>query len=250
MLQQGGVDLRLRCLETDFRKICVLEDWLAIVQERASFKRLEEGLIVVDSSLLHRLILRVLGFKKLSSVEDGVVVGFVDQERVDRVNYIRLTSRDLYKLYSTKLPKVVALLISEPVRVATFLAVSGSGVLVNLFIAESSHRALVGALEPIANTIASALGFEASVISNFTLNELLTFRDTGLSRSLRDVFTRLVKYHGASLASLASQISMANVIPFIFKTPFWIGQLVGILLGFLINLILGYIYTWSMHRLK
>jgi len=242
--------LKLKCLEIGFRKVCVLEDWLTVVRERASLRGLEEGLIVVDSSPLHRLILRVLGFKKLGSVEGGMVVGFVDRERADRVNHIRLTSRDLYKLYSTKLPKVVALLMSEPARVATFLAVGGSGVLVNLFIAESSHRALVSALGPVANTVASALGFEASVVSNFTLNELLTFRNTGLSKSLRDVFTRLAKYHGASLASLASQVSMANIIPFIFKTPFWIGQLVGILLGFLVNLILGYIYTWSMHRLK
>ena len=242
--------MKLKCLEIGFRKVCVLEDWLTVVRERASLRGLEEGLIVVDSSPLHRLILRVLGFKKLGSVEGGMVVGFVDRERADRVNHIRLTSRDLYKLYSTKLPKVVALLMSEPARVATFLAVGGSGVLVNLFIAESSHRALVSALGPVANTVASALGFEASVVSNFTLNELLTFRNTGLSKSLRDVFTRLAKYHGASLASLASQVSMANIIPFIFKTPFWIGQLVGILLGFLVNLILGYIYTWSMHRLK
>jgi putative flippase GtrA len=242
--------LKLKCLEIGFRKVCVLEDWLTVVQERESLRGLEEGLIVVDSSPLHRLILRVLGFKKLSSVEGGMVVGFVDRERADRVNHIRLTSRDLYKLYSTKLPKVVALLMSEPMRVATFLAVGGSGVLVNLLIAESSHRALVSVLGPVANTVASALGFEASVVSNFTLNELLTFRNTGLSKSLRDVFTRLAKYHGASLASLASQVSMANIIPFIFKTPFWVGQLVGILLGFLVNLILGYIYTWSMHRLK
>ena len=242
--------MKLKCLEIGFRKICVLEDWLIVVQERESLRGLEEGLIIVDSSPLHRLILRVLGFKKLGSVEGGMVVGFVDRERADRVNYIRLTSRDLYKLYSTKLPKAVALLMSEPVRVATFLAVGGSGVLVNLLIAESSHRARVSALGPVANTVASALGFEASVVSNFTLNELLTFRNTGLSKSLRDVFTRLAKYHGASLASLASQVSMANIIPFIFKTPFWVGQLVGILLGFLVNLILGYIYTWSMHRLK
>jgi dolichol-phosphate mannosyltransferase len=242
--------LKLECLEIGFRKVCVLEDWLTVVQERASLRGLEEGLIVVDSSPLHRLILRVLGFKKLGSVEGGMVVGFVDRERADRVNHIRLTSRDLYKLYSTKLPKAVALLMSEPARVATFLAVGGSGVLVNLLIAESSYRALVSALGPVANTAASALGFEASVVSNFTLNELLTFRNTGLSKSLRDVLTRLAKYHGASLASLASQVSMANIIPFIFKTPFWVGQLVGILLGFLVNLILGYIYTWSMHRLK
>ena len=92
------------------------------------------------------------------------------------------------------------LLISEPIRIATFLAVDCSGVLLNLFAADSSYRILVSALGRIANTMASALGLEASVVSNFILNELSTFRDNGLSRSLRDVFTRFTKYHGASLA--------------------------------------------------
>jgi putative flippase GtrA len=91
-------------------------------------------------------------------------------------------------------------LISEPIRIATFLAVDCSGVPVNLFVAESSYRILVSALGPIANTIASVLGLEASVISDFILNALLTFRDNGLFRSLIYVFARLTKYHGASLA--------------------------------------------------
>ncbi|MEM4763171.1 MAG: GtrA family protein, partial [Desulfurococcaceae archaeon] len=88
------------------------------------------------------------------------------------------------------------------------------------------------------------------VLFNFTLHEVITFRGTGLSKAIRDVFERLIKYHSASIASFLSQVSMANLIPFLFKTPVWIGQLIGIIVGFIINFILGYLYTWSRHRIK
>jgi len=101
----------------------------------------------------------------------------------------------------------------------------------------------------IANPVASTAGFETSVLWNFTLHEKITFRGTSLNRSLKSVLIRLVKYHFVSIGSWVTQVTLATMLPILLHTPFWLAQLTGILLGFIVNFIFGYIYTWSKNRI-
>ncbi|MCY0867689.1 MAG: GtrA family protein [Desulfurococcus sp.] len=152
------------------------------------------------------------------------------------------------ELYNRRLPRILALPLSEIDRFLKFITVNGIGVLVNLLAAELAHRSIRG--DPfIVNPAASTIGFESSVMWNYALNEAWTFRGAGLKSSLLDRFSRLARYHAASVASWIMQALLSTLLPVYLKTPFWLGQLAGIIAGFTISFILGYVYTWSRDRI-
>jgi putative flippase GtrA len=243
--------MNLKCINRGIKsEICILEDWLDVIQDKIdNYNFKEDSVLAVKTPLIHRIALKILRFKTLGSTRNGFIIGYAGSEDTSKTILLELTSRDYYSLYSKKLPRLIALPLSEPERTLIYVGVGASGVVVNVLAAEITYRALKEALGLIVNTIASATGFEVSVLSNFTLNETITFRNTGLEKTWRKILERFFKYHVASLASLACQVSMANILPFLFKTPFWLGQFTGVLLGFIVNFILGYIYTWSRHRI-
>ncbi|ADV64974.1 GtrA family protein [Desulfurococcus mucosus DSM 2162] len=210
--------------------------------------------LLLDTGVIDRIAFKLLGIPAYFCMGKAVI-GFTTSREDDAPPCESEGHRNLFmerdggvklKLYSQRLPRILALPLSEVNRVARFIAVGASGVAVNLAVAELSHRLLQG--NPlIANPIASTAGFEASVLWNFTLHEEWTFKDAGLSSKGRLV--RLIKYHLASIASWMSQVFFATVMPIYLGTPFWLGQAVGVLVGFTVNFILGYIYTWSWSRL-
>jgi putative flippase GtrA len=244
------VDYMENCLEQS-NGVCIAKPWLGVVQGKiGDVKLLESFIIVVKLPLFHRLLMRIIGIENLGFHRGGVIVGYKGSALSSNEVLIDLSSEDLYRVYSEKLPRILALPLSEPLRVLSFIAIGASGILVNLAVAVFVYNGLKQYLGVLINTVASSMGFEASVFSNFTLNELITFKDTGLERTWVRVAHRLIKYHVASIASFASQVSFANALPLLLGTPFWLGQLMGIIVGFIVNFILGYIYTWSMHRIK
>jgi putative flippase GtrA len=197
-------------------------------------------------------VLKLLRIRALRSQRGLVVWGIPrgkDVSECSDVVLVDLNEADWLKIYSKRIPKLIALPLSEPLRVLVFIAVGVSGILVNLACAHIVHGLLSG-YGLISYPVASTSGFESSVLWNFTLHEKVTFRGTGLDRRVRSVFVRLVKYHIASIGSWITQVSMATTLPLLLRTPFLLAQFVGIVLGFAVNFILGYIYTWSMHRVK
>jgi putative flippase GtrA len=100
-------------------------------------------------------------------------------------------------------------------RFVKFCAVGASGVLVNL----SLLAALADGLGIHVN-LASALAIEASINSNFIINELWTFRDRRRKKS--DAFKRLVKFHLVSAVGGVVQWSA-----FILCNMAWVGLLGG-----------------------
>lgn len=203
-------------------------------------------------SLYRLLLLKLLRLRVLKSNNRIVVWGIIagrDFSKCRENILVNLNDNDWLQLYSKKLPKLLALPLSEPLRVLIFTLIGISGIFVNLVSAQTVYT-LLARYGYIANPIASTTGFETSVLWNFILHEKITFRGTGLEKHLRKMLVRLVKYHFASIGSWAAQITMATLLPLSLRTPFWLAQLVGIVLGFVVNFILGYIYTWSMHRVK
>jgi putative flippase GtrA len=98
-------------------------------------------------------------------------------------------------------------------RFIKFCTVGASGVLVNL-----SLLAVLADGFGIHVNLASALAIEASINSNFIINELWTFRDR--RRKTGGVFGRLVKFHLVSAVGAIVQWSA-----FILCNMIWVGLL-------------------------
>jgi putative flippase GtrA len=241
----------VKCVELNGNSsICSIPPWIEILKNKLNSAISGQAIIVTRMPKLNYIVLRFLGVKTLGRINGDVVIGYLGGVNNKNRIMVRLEPIDWYSVYSFKLPKFLALPLSELSRVLIYLTIGALGVLVNLAAVIYTYSTLSKYLGLISNTVASVLGFEVSVIFNFTLHELITFRGTGLSKSIRSITERLIKYHSASIASFLSQVSMANLLPFLFKIPVWIGQFVGIVVGFIINFILGYLYTWSRHRIK
>ncbi|WP_237697080.1 GtrA family protein [Desulfurococcus amylolyticus] len=209
--------------------------------------------------LLDKLVFKLLGIP-VYICGDRVILGFSVGSKDPGVpicganeygaKAIELGVDAKLRLYSLKLPRMLALPLSEINRVAKFIVVGASGVVINVSTAIFSRRLLIGLDQFIANPLASSIGFESSIIWNFVLHEEWTFKEAGLNKGVGERLKRLVKYHLASAASWASQAACATLLPAYLATPFWAGQVIGVLIGFALNFLLGYIYTWSWSRLR
>jgi len=215
----------------------------------------ENTAILMKTGFIDRLIIK-LSRIPVPLCNDSVLLGFTtsayDQSNEPcssgyRAVYMEPSDDARLRLYRVKLPRIIALPLAELTRVLRFIIVGASGALVNLAVAQYSYI-LLNRFIQLANLIASTLGFESSVLWNFMLHESWTFRGVALDRSLSGRLDRLVKYHFASIASWVSQVACATMIPLYTGLPFWLGQLVGIIIGFTANFILGYMYTWSRSR--
>lgn len=233
------------------RVIYSYEPWVYILPEKLSDHGDPwSGLLLTRVGFFEKTILRILGFELLKYRGDLVVVGYVDQGEGGRyITLIELNNEDWFNIYSHKLPGFIALPLSEVHRVLLYVLIGISGVFINLGTAVYVYKAIIEFTGALAYPIASTMGFETSVFSNFTLHELITFRGVKLGRDKSSVFKRLLKYHAASIASWITQVSLATILPIALGLAFWISQLTGIIMGFIVNFILGYIYTWSIHRI-
>ncbi|MFH0847809.1 MAG: glycosyltransferase family 2 protein [Chloroflexota bacterium] len=126
----------------------------------------------------------------------------------------------------------------ELTRFIKFIMVGGSGVVVNegfLFLfREFAHLSL---------PLASALSIELSILSNYNLNDLITFRDrrkpglgSFLSRALR---FNLVSLAGAGI-NWVTLLFLTNVL----GVHYLVANLIGILLATLWNYIVNSWWTW------
>lgn len=120
-------------------------------------------------------------------------------------------------------------------RYMKFAMVGAVGTIVNLSVL-ASLRYLMG----LSHAVSSAAGIEVSVISNFILNDMWTFkREREGSR-----IVRLLKFHLSSAAGITTQfiVSLA-VFEFLLKESI-IAQLIGIFAGFVINYLISKSFVW------
>jgi putative flippase GtrA len=241
------------CINRGGIELCSPVEWSRILASKITSISVSSGVCIgTKLSLYRRFLLRVLGVKLLKQKDStgiwAVTRGNLTSE-CSEIQLVDLSEGEWLQLYSTKLPKILALPLAEPIRVMVFMAVGISGIFVNMFFALAAFQ-MLHVHGFIAAPVASTVGFETSILWNFTLHEKVTFRKTALDMRLKSVIIRLVKYHAASLGSWVAQVTMSTIITLLLGKPFfWIGQLVGIVLGFIVNFILGYVYTWSMHRI-
>lgn len=115
-----------------------------------------------------------------------------------------------------------------------FTIVGAAGVLVNL-----GALALLVALRA-PHLIASAVAIEASLINNFLLNDLWTFKGGG-----GGWWSRLAKFHFSSALSLLAQWVTSVAVYYLVVSYPLLAQLAGILVGFPINYILSKRLIWQ-----
>ncbi len=124
-----------------------------------------------------------------------------------------------------------------PVRFLTFSIVGGLGILVHMAVLTSALKGL-----QLSFTIAQSTATGFTMIFNFTLNNLLTYRDKRLSG--------WAWYQGLFIFMIACSIgALANVgiATYLFgnRTQWMLAALAGVLVGSVWNFAVTQIYTWG-----
>jgi len=119
-----------------------------------------------------------------------------------------------------------------------FGVVGGSGVLVNMGLLFILTRFLSIRLE-----IASPIAIELSILSNFFLNNLWTFRKRDTHVPFR---SRLLRYHLVSgLAGIVNYLVLILLVK-TFGLHDMLSNLIGIVIGTFINYSLNSLWTWRV----
>jgi dolichol-phosphate mannosyltransferase len=109
-------------------------------------------------------------------------------------------------------------------RLAKFLAVGASGVFVNMGVYAYLLR---WGMQP---AYASAVSVEASILSNFALNDLWTFRDRRSGKAV----IRLILFHLSRLAGAITNIATVALLTALGLDPI-MSNMLGITLGVAVN---------------
>jgi len=120
-----------------------------------------------------------------------------------------------------------------------FAIVGGLGTLVNL-----ATVALTGYYLGVEHWLSVATAFEVSTLFNYSLHEVWTFK-TGFRGGF---LSRLLRFHGAVVAQLVSQMLFSNLLYYVYGVGRLAAQLVGIAVGFLLNYLLSKFMVWRRAR--
>ncbi len=120
-----------------------------------------------------------------------------------------------------------------------FVAVGTSGTIVNL-LALWQFQKLTGSTLPYI----SLMAIQVSVIWNFLLHNLFTFREPSGRHHQSNVIMRFFKYEGAVLLSQTLMLGMYSLLTW-FGLQFLVAQLIGIVTAFVVNYHLSITYIWN-----
>jgi dolichol-phosphate mannosyltransferase len=127
----------------------------------------------------------------------------------------------------------------ELIRLLKFIGVGLSGVLVN-----EGILALLTELAGVPYYISSIIGIEASIITNFILNDYFTFADrrTGKTGSF---LIRLLKFNITCAAGALIQYGLLRLFTDIVGLHYLISNFIGIVVAFIWNYLLSIVWTWK-----
>lgn len=185
----------------------------------------------------YKILLEILAKGKINRVEEEPII-FRKRERGKSslgvgvfVKYIRHL---LHLSWET----------GEIRRMAQFAAVGVSGVLVNLGIlwTLTDYAGIYYLLSAVAS-------IEASIVSNFVLNDLWTFRDRKES-GVKQWMKRLGKFNLISLPAFPMQLVVMGILKEFFGMYYLLAALMGILVVFIWNFVANSLWTWREMNLK
>jgi dolichol-phosphate mannosyltransferase len=121
-------------------------------------------------------------------------------------------------------------------RLVAFMLVGISGVCVNL-----STLYIISEKLGVYYAWAGLVGIEASIITNFILNETLTFRD--IQKKRFSIGRRLINYHWITLVGSTISYSLLLILTTIGFWYLW-SAIIGILIAFIWNFAMSRSSTW------
>jgi dolichol-phosphate mannosyltransferase len=230
----GGVQewSRLRLL---ISKLSILASRIAVPSSAKTSDPMS-GFFLVDRGKIRLEELRPVGYKILLEI-----LARRPDLRVADVPYVfkrRLYGRSKLGL-RTMLDFVIHLVKLS--RITRFALVGASGIAVNLSVMYAALKTL-GLVDA-----ASVAGIEASILWNFLLHELWTFRYK-LSGGLAGVARRLIAYHYSALNGVIIMYGTMRALYTLAGLNPILAQFIGILLGFLANYAMSRGLVWRIAR--
>lgn len=134
-----------------------------------------------------------------------------------------------------KVNKIIVLLKDLKGYFGKFALVGMSGIVVNQGI-----LALLNLVFGISVGISGAIAIETSILNNFTLNNLWTWKD----RNEHTLWQKLIKYHTVTLFSGLVNYTILLILTHI-GFHVLIANLIGIGIGMTINFIFNHFWTFS-----
>ncbi|GEM_PF-1048672 len=119
--------------------------------------------------------------------------------------------------------------------------------LIGTFVNVGSLVALTSLGVPVH--VAGALAIELSVLNNFTLHELWTFRRKRVSRKFRDIVVRYFKFNFACLLGIIVNYAMLLLLHAMFGVQYALADLIGIVCGSIVNYLFSDNFVWSVKKI-
>ncbi len=233
---RGGVDQGLSLPRKIISRLAGLLAKLMIPQAKFISDPMS-GFFAFKRSVVEKKIneMNPSGFKILLEI---LVKGDYDVKRICEVPYV--FSKRLYGESKLGLNEmfnyIMHLLRLNNYRILKFAAVGATGVFVNEGMLYLLHYKLL-----IPLFVAGALAIETSILNNFTLNSLITFRNVKTKTTL---LSRLYMYHIATLLGVSVNYIVLLFLSYVLKVEPLLANFIGILLGFLVNYGLSEHYVW------
>lgn len=127
----------------------------------------------------------------------------------------------------------------EIARIFKFIAVGLSGVIVN-----EGILWILTEFAGIKYYYSSLVAIEASIISNFLLNDRFTFSDRSKGNKA-SLFSRLLKFNLTCAAGAVIQYGALLLFTEVFGWNYLLSNLIGIVIAFVWNYILSMVWTWK-----
>jgi dolichol-phosphate mannosyltransferase len=199
------------------------------------------GFFAFQRKVVEKAQLNPLGYKILLEIElmghwesvAEVPFVFVTRTRGESKLSAKTQKEYLKHVYSLMHRK------GEDVRFLKFIAVGASGVIVN-----EGLLFLLKEFAGLALSVASPFAIEASIISNFLLNDAFTFRDRRMAGA-GPFMKRLGKFNMVSLAGATVNYGIFLLLTNIFGIHYLISNLVGIAVATMINYLVNNWWTWK-----
>jgi dolichol-phosphate mannosyltransferase len=122
-------------------------------------------------------------------------------------------------------------------RFVKFIAVGLSGIAVN-----EGVLWLLTEFASLAYYVSAIFGIEASIISNFVLNDYFTFKDRRAGKSFP---ARLLRFNVTCLAGAGIQYGLLLLFTSVIGVHYLLSNLIGIVVAFLWNYFVNSLWTWK-----
>ncbi len=204
----------------------------ALLRETRNVKDPMSGFFIFRRSILDGKAIESSGYKVLLEL----LVKSGDGAKVTEIPYV-FGQRTLGKSKLTvgeNVKFISLLLMLSNYRPVKFLAVGLTGVAVN-----EGLLFLLHTFTPLSLLLAGAISIESSILSNFFLNNLWTFRDRNLGGWVRGV----IKYNLVALPGAI--INLLTLLKLSAFTHYLIANIIGIILAFAVNYLGSELIVWG-----